>query len=159
MRPLGGESRVNRIVIVAAGIAACVGLAGCQEQRTVVVEQQAQSAGGVAPVARPQFAVHYSPCAAPRGTGPFEPLTPPVHVESIPKPQRALAEHVNGCAGVRFRIGRDGIPQDIQVMADYPAGYGFGDAVRQMVATSRWTPRDDLAWHYAVKNIYTVQPQ
>ena len=71
----------------------------------------------------------------------------------------ALAEHVNGCAGVRFRIGRDGTPRDIQVLADYPVGYGFGDAVQQMVATTRWTPRDDLAWHYELKTVFTVQPQ
>ena len=72
----------------------------------------------------------------------------PVQTASIPKPARAVAEHVNGCGGVRFRIGPNGMPQDIEVMADYPVGYGFGETVRQAVASSRWAPRDDLSWHY-----------
>jgi hypothetical protein len=107
------------------GLAAVV-LGGCQEQRTVVLEQA--SAGSVAasapgyrlPPPRPRV---MSPCAASAGSGPYEPLTPPIKKRKTPLPARAVPEQVRGCAGIRFRISPDG------------------------------TPRDDLAWHYIGVNI------
>ncbi|MBV9784252.1 MAG: energy transducer TonB [Acidisphaera sp.] len=68
-------------------------------------------------------------------------------------PARALAEHVSGCAGVRFRIASDGSPHDITVMAEYPAGYGFGDTARAVIAAARWPPKDDEAWRYLILNM------
>jgi hypothetical protein len=135
-------------------MAACV-VSACQEQRTVVLEQaQAGSVAAGAPGGYQAGAPHAphargaSQCAPPWGSGPFTPMGKPIETVSIPKPARALAEHVSGCGGVRFRIGPDGTPQDVEVLADYPLGYGFGETVRQAVASSRWAPRDDLSWHY-----------
>jgi len=149
---------MRRSVHLATGLAALCALTACQEQRTVVVEQAQASSGAAigipAPPPRPQ-AQGASPCAPPWGSGPFTPMGKPVSTRDVPKPPRALAEHVSGCGGVRFRIGPDGTAQDIEVLADYPVGYGFGDTVRQMIATSRWAPRDDLSWHYLNATIRT----
>jgi hypothetical protein len=138
-------------LVFAAAVPVVCMVAGCQEQRTIVVEQTqaASMAAAGAPVGAPP-AQHKvaSPCTPPWGSGPFTPMGKPIHTENVPKPPRALAEHVSGCGGVRFRIGPDGAPEDVEVLADYPVGYGFGDAVRQVVVTSRWAPRDDLSWHY-----------
>jgi hypothetical protein len=119
-----------------------------------VLEQA--SAGSVAaagvPAAPPpprRTAIH-TPCDAPAGTGPFERPGAPTHSEPVRWPERAISENVAGCAGARFRIGPDGSAQDVTVMADYPAGYGFGDTIRQALTVSRWAARDDLAWHYLV---------
>jgi hypothetical protein len=144
---------LRRLTVPACCLALAVSLAGCQEQRTVVVEQaQAGSVAGSGvpaapppPVRKPGGAMQ---CEAPWGTGPFTPMGRPVSTVSVPKPARALAEHVSGCGGVRFRIGSDGLPQDVEILAEYPAGYGYGEMVRQMIVSSRWAPRDDLSWHY-----------
>jgi hypothetical protein len=141
-------------VTIFASIAAIVALAACQEQKTIVVEQA--SAGSVAaagvPAAAPPHrpaAVH-TPCDAPAGTGPFEHFGKPSQSQPVRWPERAISENVAGCAGARFRIGPDGAAQDVTVMAEYPAGYGFGDTIRQALETTRWPGRDDLAWHYLV---------
>jgi hypothetical protein len=127
--------------------------AGCVEQRTVVLNQATAAslagsgtAGAVKPVAPP------SPCSAPRGSGPYEHLQRPVSDPAVPLPPRALAEHVRGCAGLRFRIGPAGAPQDITLVAEYPVGYGFGDAGLAKLNGLRWAPTDDFAWHYLVIN-------
>jgi len=143
-------------VTIFAGIAAMVALAGCQEQKTVVLEQA--SAGSVAAAGAPAAPTrpaptHGSPCAAPAGTGPFEHVPPPLSSDKVQMPPRAVAEHVRGCAGIRFRIGPDGMPQDISILADYPYGYGFGESGQRIVASAKWAARDDLAWHYLVINM------
>ena len=73
-------------------------------------------------------------------------------------PEKALADHVNGCAGVRFRINTAGWPEDISIAAEYPPGYGFGSSARRWVADARWPARDDAAWRYLVVNIFPDQP-
>lgn len=135
-------------------------LAACQEQRTVVLEQSssanlASNTGSGAGMyqAAPRPSLPPSPCIAPAGTGPFERLHKPLSATTIRKPDRALAEHVHGCAGVRFRIGPDGLPRDMVVMAEYPAGYGFGEVAREAIAGSRWEARDDLSWRYLIINM------
>ena len=145
-----------RIAVPAACLIATVTLGGCQEQRTVVVAQaQAGSAVGLAspppaPMPQQQRRIDIlAPCSAPAHSGPFERLPPPVVPGHLPKLARADAEQVTGCAGVRFRVGPDGAPRDITVMADYPVGYGFGDAGAQAIAGTRWSPMDDLSWRYA----------
>jgi hypothetical protein len=143
-------------VTIIAGIGAIAVLAGCQEQKTIVLEQA--SAGSVAAAGVPAAAprpppTHGSPCAAPAGTGPFEHVPPPLSSDKVQMPSRAVAEHVRGCTGIRFRIGSDGLPQDISILAAYPYGYGFGESGQRIVASAKWTPRDDLAWHYLVINM------
>ncbi|HTZ69543.1 MAG TPA: energy transducer TonB [Acetobacteraceae bacterium] len=142
------------VAVIAASVAM---LAGCQQQRTVVVEQAA--AGSVSatppmhvlpPLPHPRAA---SPCSAPAGTGPFERLPKPLTSFPVVTPARAKIEHITGCAGVRFRIGPDGHAQDITLMAEYPLGYGFGDAALHWLSTATWPPHDDLAGHYAVLTI------
>ena len=114
-----------------------------------------QPAPVAAAPARP-VQVAASPCLPPAGTGPFQKMPHPISTQSVNKPLRALAEHVSGCGGVRFRIGPYGEPEDVTVMAEYPLGYGFGETVRQMIVTSRWAPRDDLSWHYLDATIRTT---
>ncbi len=141
--------------LMTAGLCGVLGLVGCQEQKTVVVEQA--QAGGYAgyqpPPPRPQpppvrHVDILAPCSAPAGTGPFEKLPPAVRGGHVPTLERANAEHVAGCAGVRFRIGADGRARDITVMADYPVGYGFGQAGADAIADTQWAPMDDLSWRY-----------
>ncbi len=121
----------------------------------MVLEQSASAnvATDGVPVASPHRVMHPpSPCASPRGSGPFEPLQPPIANAAVPVPPRAQAEHVAGCAGLRFRIGQDGIATDVTLVAEYPLGYGFGEAGLHKLRILRWSPRDDLAWHYLVVN-------
>lgn len=91
-----------------------------------------------------------SQCEAPPGTGPFEPTQTPTKPVKLPVPPRVLAESLSTCAGVRFRIGGDGAPIDISVLREFPQGYGVGAVAHELIAQSRWAPRDDLAWHYAI---------
>jgi|GEM_PF-6978452 hypothetical protein len=145
------------------GLGAVLVLAGCQEQRTVILEQQsaaAQAANVAPPPPRPRAVTQQdtSPCRAPAGTGPFEHLPHVVSSASVPMPPRAMAEHVNGCAGVRFRLAPDGSPTDITVMAEYPAGFGFGATASAAIAASRWPAKDDQAWRYMVINMHPGAP-
>jgi hypothetical protein len=121
-------------------------LMGCSTYNTTVVVQAAPQTAVPAPLAH---------CVAPAGTGPFEALTKPTVTGHIDVPARARAEHVVGCAGVRFRLGADGTPHDIAVLTEFPAGYGFAAAAVEAIAESRWAAKDDQAWRYI---IYLVQP-
>ncbi len=151
-----------RQIFMTAGIALL--LAACQEQRTVVLEQASSStlaANGVAvpsyqPAPRPSYVP--SPCTAPANTGPFERLPHPVSGTTVPMPPRAMAEHVSGCAGVRFRLDADGRPRDIVVMAEYPVGYGFGQTASSAIEGARWPAKDDAAWRYLVINMHPRPP-
>ncbi len=132
-------------------------LAGCQVQHTTVVEQANAGGGGVpVPVRRP--VQQRSPCTAPAGSGPFESLQAPYAHPPVPSPPRAVAEHVNGCAGIRFRIGPDGAPTDVEALTEYPIGYGFAETARAKVEAMRWAPRDDLSWRFLIVNIITTHP-
>jgi hypothetical protein len=136
-------------------------LAGCQVQRTVVIEQQSAAAlaanGAVGGLPRPSIQ-DTSPCRAPAGTGPFEHLDHAVSGTRVAMPARAMAEHVNGCAGVRFRLSPDGTPRDITLMAEYPTGYGFGATAMAAIAGGRWPAKDDDAWRYVVINMHPHAP-
>ncbi len=147
------------------GLAAVLLLASCQEQKTVILEQQSSAAlaanAAPPPSPRPRMVAQQdtSPCRAPAGTGPFERLPHPVSSAPVPMPPRALAEHVNGCAGVRFRLAPDGSPTDMTVMAEYPAGYGFGDTASAAITATRWPAKDDQAWRYVVINMHPGAPK
>ena len=134
-------------------------LMGCQVQHTTVLEASATNAGGggmayAVPVRRPP--PPRSPCAAPSSGGPYEHLSNPIYNPPLTLPDRALAEHVAGCAGVRFRLGADGVPQELTLMTEYPLGYGFGQRAMDKVSAMRWAPRDDLSWRFLVIN--QIQP-
>ncbi len=143
-----------------ATVSALALLAGCQEQRTVVLEQSSSAnlastmapGGGVyRPAPRP--AAVPSPCNAPIGTGPYESLPRPTISRPVYKPERVMAEKRPSCVGVRFRIAPDGVSQDIVVMAEYPAGYGMAAFGERAVSAMRWPAKDDLAWRYLVINL------
>ena len=136
------------------GLAATAALAGCQVQHTTVLEATQTNGGGGTPYAVP---VHrpvpqHSPCNAPASGGPYEHLSNPVYNPVMTLPEKATAEHVNGCAGVRFRLGPDGVPQDITLVTEYPLGYGFGQYALGKISAMRWAPRDDLSWRFLVIN-------
>ncbi len=87
-------------------------------------------------------------CAEPWGSGPFTQAGPPLSAPPVVPPARAAREHVSGCAGLRFRIGADGTPGDVEVLVEAPNGYGFGEAAAQALAASRWAPGTDESFHY-----------
>ena len=72
-------------------------------------------------------------------------MTNVVHYE---KPARAAAEHLSGCASVRFRVGPDGMPSDIEVLAEYPPGYGIAQSLVTAIGEARFVPANDLSWHF-----------
>jgi hypothetical protein len=78
----------------------------------------------------------------------------PVNHVTVPIPPKALADHVSGCAGVRFRIDPDGTPRDVVALTEYPLGYGFAHTAELAVADFRWPARDDRAWRYLIINMH-----
>ncbi len=128
-------------------------LGGCVTQQTTVLEQSQQAmAAGVSPRPRPAAAAARgmppAQCLPPRGTGPFTPMPHLINVVHYIKPARAAADHVAGCASVRFRVAADGVPINIEVLADYPPGYGIADSLSAAIAAARFEPTNDLSWHF-----------
>ena len=150
---------MRSMTIPIMGVIAAAVLGGCQVQHTTVLEASSTNGGGggmpvYVPVRRP--ASPRSPCTAPAGSGPYEHLSNPIYNPEMALPDRALAAHVNGCAGVRFRLGEDGVPRDVTLVTEYPLGYGFGQRALDKVSAMRWEPKDDLSWRFLVIN--QVQP-
>jgi pantoate kinase len=117
------------------------------EQRSVVVNQN-QGSVGRAPTRAP------SPCNPPAGIDKvFAPAsTPIVRVRGEP-PERAKVEHVNGCAGIQFHIGSDGLVTDARLVTEYPVGYGFGASALKAVSSSRFDPNPDASkWFFVINN-------
>lgn len=135
-----------------ARLALLSGLAAAGCQTTVVTQGSQQAAQAQAGSAAPQQAatrvVVMNPCSPPRGSGPFTRAPNPVNHVQVHWSPRAVAANQPGCAGVKFRIGADGVQRDVEVLAEYPIGYGFGASVADAVKSARWAPTDDLAWHY-----------
>lgn len=130
-------------------------LSGCVTQQTTVMEssQQAQASAGAAaaarPVARPNPFAHVPvQCQPPRGSGPYAPTPRPLNNVQITKPARAIANHIAGCASVRFHISADGTPQTIEVLAEYPAGYELGATLAAGIAQLKYPPAGDTAWRF-----------
>ena len=143
---------MRRLSQPAACLAACWAMMGCQAPRAVVATDRTQpeaiAASGAQAAAGPHATQAATPCSPPWGAGPFARLDVPVSTQPVAAPARAVAEQVNGCGGVRFRIALDGTPQDVEVLADAPSGYGFGDHVRRVILATRWSGGDDPSWHY-----------
>jgi hypothetical protein len=131
-------------------------LAGCVSQQTTVLESSQQAAltgAAAAPAPRPVAVapVRQGPpvqCLPPRGSGPFTPPPRMINEVHYIKPARAAAEHIAGCASVRFRVGPEGVPRDVEVLAEYPPGFGIADALTTAINEARFVPTNDLSWHY-----------
>jgi len=46
----------------------------------------------------------------------------------------------DGCAGVTFHVAADGTVQQVEVVAEWPAGYGIGEYVRRELEATRFQP-------------------
>ena len=131
---------------IALAVLLALPAAACEEERITMVQQgMALSAG--APQA---WGVRATPCDAPAGAGPFTHTPRPQRSAPAKWSSRAAQDNVAGCAGVRFRIGPDGAARDLDVVTEYPLGYGFGATVRAAIAESAWAPGFDPGWHFLV---------
>ena len=88
-----------------------------------------------------------APCAQPAGQSYPEPPIPLNDVEFGTSP-KARRERQNGCAGVRFQIGKDGSVRDAVLMVEAPAGYGFGQATLDGLAQTRYDPAAKPTLYY-----------
>ena len=46
----------------------------------------------------------------------------------------------NACATIRFSVASDGTVHDVKMLADYPQGVGFGDALAASFALAKYPP-------------------
>jgi predicted aspartyl protease len=74
----------------------------------------------------------------------------------LPVPQTVQAHLTEGCAGAAFRVANDGTVHDIQVLTEWPAGYGLGDYIRQELEATHFQPPADgmQALHYEAHNLH-----
>jgi len=73
-------------------------------------------------------------------------------------PEAVIKARVDGCAVVTFQLDRNGVPQHIRLVTEYPLDYGFGDALRERIRQSRYMPpapgQAGSVW-YEVENVIT----
>ncbi len=55
-------------------------------------------------------------------------------------PRKARAEGIEGEAVIRLQVGADGLPANIRVISEEPAGYGLGDACVKALRGEAWQP-------------------
>ncbi len=68
--------------------------------------------------------------------------------------ERAKVDHVSGCAAVIFQLTRDGKAEHITVLREFPADYGYAQAVSDSVRRSTFTPPvPEGAWYYLATSI------
>jgi len=87
-------------------------------------------------------------------------LKPPVAVSRpwIDVPEKAQAEHINGCAAVMFHLAADGTPIDIKAVTESPVGYGFGELFARGLAATKFQPTaTESKWYYEVHRFYGLQ--
>jgi predicted aspartyl protease len=64
-------------------------------------------------------------------------------------PEKVRDSHIDGCAGVMFRLTADGIPTDVKLVIEMPTGFGLGDFVlREIMATKYERPAATSDWYY-----------
>jgi len=74
----------------------------------------------------------------------------------LPIPAQVQTRLTEGCAGALFRVAPDGSVHDIQVLTEWPAGYGVGDYVRRELQATRFQPTaDSAAFHYEAHRLHT----
>lgn len=61
----------------------------------------------------------------------------------LPVPAIVQAHLTEGCAGAAFRVADDGTVHDIQVLTEWPTGYGLGDYIRQELEATHFQPPAD----------------
>jgi len=84
-------------------------------------------------------------------------LKPPVAISrpSIEVPEKAQADHINGCAAVMFHLAPDGTPIDIRPVVENPSGYGFGELFARVLATTKFQPSPaESKWYYEVQQFH-----
>jgi hypothetical protein len=65
-----------------------------------------------------------------RSTIPIHPIAPSL----------AATNHLSGCAAVIFHLTPDGKARDIQLLREYPVGYGYGNAISDAVLKATFNP-------------------
>jgi hypothetical protein len=96
-------------------------------------------------------------CRAPANLLPMlsrEPLQA-VSRPRLPIPVQVQTGLTEGCAGATFRVAADGTVVDIQVLTEWPTGYGVGDYVRRELQATRFRPADDgTVLHYEAHRLH-----
>jgi TonB family protein len=71
-------------------------------------------------------------------------------------PEKARADHVEGCAAIAFRVAPDGTPKNFSLAAESPGGYGFADLLMRDISASRFQPppEEQIDWYYEVRHYH-----
>ena len=84
---------------------------------------------------------------------PADPQQPSLKLQPISRsargpiyPPDAQEHEVPGCAVIRIAIDGKGVPSDVAVVSEHPAGWGFADSAATMVRTARY-PSDHGGWY------------
>lgn len=73
----------------------------------------------------------------------------------LPIPVQVQTGLTEGCAGATFRVASDGSVHDIEVLTEWPTGYGVGDYVRRELQATRFRPAADVtALHYEAHRLH-----
>ncbi len=59
---------------------------------------------------------------------------------NFPPPEPVQKEHIDGCAGVAFRLTAGGTPTDVKLIAERPTGYGIGNFAVHEIAATQFLP-------------------
>jgi predicted aspartyl protease len=97
-------------------------------------------------------------CAAPLNVLPIlsrEPLQA-ISRPRLPVPPVVQTQLAEGCAGATFRVADDGSVHDVQVLTEWPTGYGLGDYVRHELEATRFQPPAEgmQALHYESHSLH-----
>jgi predicted aspartyl protease len=81
-------------------------------------------------------------CPAPANLLPhLSPISPKaISRPNFPPPEPVQKEHIDGCAGVAFRLTAGGTPTDVKLIAERPTGYGIGDFAVHEIAATQFLP-------------------
>jgi len=136
----------------------CVALAACSTNNTAVVVPQNNIAvaggiggtGGTSSTINPLKAAVVAaarPCLLPpdkRGAYAAAVATKSLTVE----PPQAKLARVSGCASATFNLDKNGQATNIQILTEVPQGYGYADALMQMIQGSTYNPPVALSQIY-----------
>lgn len=121
--------------------------------KTAPIQPQIVAAAPVAPAR-----VGAGHCAAPVN---LLPILARESLQAVSRPRLQVPASVQnrlteGCAGAAFRVAEDGTVHDVQILTEWPTGYGLGDYVRQELEATRFEPPEDgmQALHYEAHNLH-----